>query len=125
LNIRQIIPGRDGQWSVIHIFDEFQQLHNQLQKRSTLPSFPSSHHLLSHLSRHEQEKRRQELENYLKQLYVNVSPYEHPEFDAFLSMELHVNQIVHQGETEWKVHQQSAPPPPFGGQPPPYGFSMQ
>ena len=114
LDIRQIFSGRDGQWSVIHTFDEFKELHHQLQKRCTLPSFPSSHHLLVHLSKHDQEKRRQELENYLKQLYVSVSPYEHPEFDAFLSMELHVNQIVQQGEIEWKVRQQSAAPP--------YGF---
>jgi hypothetical protein len=49
------------------------------------------------------------LENYIKQLYVYVSPYEHPEFDLFLLMELHVNQIIQQAEIQWKTA-------------PPYGF---
>jgi hypothetical protein len=56
------------------------------------------------------------LENYIKQLYVYVSPYEHPEFDLFLLMELHVNQIIQQAEIQWKTA------PPSQDEPPPYGF---
>jgi hypothetical protein len=77
------------------------------------------------MSKHDQEIRRQELEAYLKQLYVYVSPYEHPEFDLFLLMELHVDQIVQQAEVEWKTYeqqQQQQPTAPYNNQPPPpYG----
>jgi uncharacterized protein YegL len=96
LNIRQIVPGRDGQWSVPHTYDEFKQLHQQLEQRCAVPSFPASHHSLLHLSKQDQEQRRQDLENYIKQLYVYVSPYDHPEFDLFLLMDLHLNQIIQQ-----------------------------
>jgi hypothetical protein len=118
LNIRQIARRRDGQWSISHTFDEFKQLHHQLQKRSAVPTFPPNHHSLLH--KHNQEQRRQELENYIKQLYVYVSPYEHPEFDLFLLMELHINQIIQQAEIEWKTHQQQTVPPAEEEPPPPY-----
>ena len=49
LNIRQIVPRRDGQWSVSHTFDEFKQLHHQLQKRCSVPPFPPNHHSLIHI----------------------------------------------------------------------------
>ncbi|CAF1539595.1 unnamed protein product, partial [Adineta steineri] len=48
--------------------------------------------------------------------------YEYPEFDLFLLMELHVNQLIKQAEIEWKIHEQQtampsstdeAPPPPY------------
>ncbi|CAF1334997.1 unnamed protein product [Adineta steineri] len=122
LNIREIVPRHDGQWSVSHTFDEFKQLHHQLEKRCATPSFPSHHHSLLHRSKHNQEERRQDLEIYIKQLYVYVSPYEYPEFDLFLLMELHVNQLIRQAEIEWKIHEQQtampsstdeAPPPPY------------
>ena len=109
LNIRQIVPRHDGQWLVSHTFDEFKQLHHQLQKRCSVPAFPPNHHSLIHMSKHDQEIRRQDLETYLKQLYVYVSPYDHPEFDLFLLMELHVNQIVQQAEVEWKTYEQQQP----------------
>lgn len=119
LNIRGVVPGRDGQWSISHTFDEFKQLHHQLQKRCALPRFPSDNHSLLHLSQQKHEQRRQELQNYLKQLYVYVSPYEHPEFDLFLLMELHINQIIKQAEIQHRTsttHQDdsSSPPPPYG-----------
>jgi uncharacterized protein YegL len=119
LNIRQIVPRHDGQWSVSHTVDEFKQLHHELQKRCSVPPFPPNHHSLIHMSKHDQEIRRQELEAYLKQLYVYVSPYEHPEFDLFLLMELHVNQIVQQAEVEWKTYEQQQPTAPYNNQPPP------
>jgi hypothetical protein len=74
------------------------------------------------MSKHDREKRRQELEAYLKQLYVYVSPYEHPEFDLFLLMELHVNPIVQQAEVEWKTHEQQQPAAPYEDEPPPYSL---
>jgi hypothetical protein len=120
LNIREIVPRRDGQWSVSHTFDEFIQLHHQLQKRCSVPTFPPNHHSLLHKNKQNQELRRQELENYIKQLYVYVSPYEHPEFDLFLLMELHVNQIIQQAEIQWKTHQQQTAPPSEDELPPPY-----
>jgi hypothetical protein len=43
-DIRQIIPEKDGQWSISHTFDEFKQLHHQLQKRCALPTFPLNHY---------------------------------------------------------------------------------
>ncbi|CAF1532120.1 unnamed protein product, partial [Adineta steineri] len=111
LNIREIVPRHDGQWSVSHTFDEFNQLHHQLEKRCAIPSFPSHHHSLLHRSQHNQEQRRQDLEIYIKQLYVYVSPYEYPEFDLFLLMELHVNQLIKQAEIEWKIHEQQTAMP--------------
>jgi hypothetical protein len=122
LNIRQIVPRHDGQWSVSHTFDELKQLHHQLQKRCSVPPFPPNHNSLIHMSKHDREKRRQELEAYLKQLYVYVSPYEHPEFDLFLLMELHVNPIVQQAEVEWKTHEQQQPAAPYEDEPPPYSL---
>jgi hypothetical protein len=116
LNIREIIPGKDGQWSISHTFDEFKQLHHQLQKRCALPIFPSDHYSLLHNNK---EQRRQDLQNYIKQLYVYVSPYEHPEFDLFLLMELHINQIIQQAQIQWKI---SPPPSQEEPPPPPYGF---
>jgi len=118
LNIREIVPRRDGQWSITHTSDEFKQLHHQLQKRCAVPPFPSNHHSLLK-SKQIQEQRRQDLENFIKQLYVYVSPYEYPEFDLFLLMELHVNQIIHQAEIEWRTHQQQRPPLPHEEPPPP------
>jgi hypothetical protein len=118
LNIRQITSGKTGQWSLSHTFDEFKQLHHQLEKRCSLPRFPSDHHSLLHSSKQNHEQRRQELETYLKQLYVYVSPYEHPEFDLFLLMELHINQIIQQAEIQRKASVPSQdelpPPPPYG-----------
>jgi hypothetical protein len=123
LNIRQILPKHDGQWSVSHTFDEFKQLHHELQKRCPVPPFPNHHNSLIHMSKHDHEKRRQELEAYLKQLYVYVSPYEHPEFDLFLLMELHVNRIVQQAEVEWKTYeQQQQQAGPYDDKPPPYSL---
>jgi hypothetical protein len=113
----------NGQWSISHTFDEFKQLHHQLQKRCAVPTFPPNHHSLRHNSKHNQEQRRQELENYIKQLYVYVNPYEHPEFDLFLLMELHVNQIIQQAEIEWKTHQQQTAPP-FEEEPPPPPYEL-
>jgi hypothetical protein len=52
---------------------------------------------LLHISKKDQEQQRQ----------VYVSPYEHPEFDLFLLMELHFNQIIQQAEIQWKI----SPPP--------------
>ncbi|CAF2141972.1 unnamed protein product [Rotaria magnacalcarata] len=124
LNIRQLAPGHDGQWSVTHTFDELKHLHHQLQKRCSVPSFPQNHHSLIHMGKQDREKRRQDVEAYLKQLYVYVSPYEHPEFDLFLLMELHLNQIVQQAEVEWKTHQnqqqQQQLKAPYTDEPPPY-----
>ncbi|CAF4000430.1 unnamed protein product [Rotaria magnacalcarata] len=124
LNIRQLAPGHDGQWSVTHTFDELKHLHHQLQKRCSVPSFPQNHHSLIHMGKQDREKRRQDVEAYLKQLYVYVSPYEHPEFDLFLLMELHLNQIVQQAEVEWKTHQnqqqQQELKAPYTDEPPPY-----
>ena len=125
LNIREIAPRRDGQWSISHTFNEFKQLHHQLQKRCAVPSFPPDHHSLLHMSKQKQEQRRQELEIYVKQLYVYVSPYEHPEFDLFLLMELHINQIIQQAEIEWKTHEQQTALPLEGELPPPYQFSIK
>ncbi|CAF1330564.1 unnamed protein product [Adineta ricciae] len=124
LNIQQIIPGQNGQWSVSHTFDEFKQLHHQLQKRCTVPTFPSSHHSLFHIGNQIHEQHRQDLETYIKQLYVYVSPYDHPEFDLFLLMELHANQIVQQAVIEWRTRRQhsvispdeESPPPPYDSQ---------
>jgi uncharacterized protein YegL len=125
LNIRQIVPRRDGQWSISHTFDEFKQLHHQLQKRCAVPTFPSNHHSVLHSGKHNQEQRRQELEAYIKQLYVYVSPYEHPEFDLFLLMELHVNQIIQQAEIEWNTHEQQTAPPFEQEPPPPYQLAFK
>jgi hypothetical protein len=122
LNIRQIVPRHDGQWSVSHTFDELKQLHHQLEKRCSVPAFPPNHKSLIHIGKHDHEKRRQELEAYLKQLYVYVSPYEHPEFDLFLLMELHVNQLVQQAEAEWKTHEQQQSTSLYEDEPPPYNL---
>ncbi len=115
LNIRQIISGKDGQWSLSHTFDELKQLHHQLEKRCSLPIFRSDHHSLLHSSKQNHEQRRQELQTYLKQLYVYVSPYDHREFDFFLLMELHINKIIQQAEIQWKASV------PSQGELPPYG----
>ncbi len=70
---------------------------------SVLPTFPTGHHFLAHLSKQKHEQLRQELQMYLKQLCVYVNPFEYPEFDLFLLMELHVNQIRNPAQIQYKT----------------------
>ncbi|CAF0992201.1 unnamed protein product [Adineta ricciae] len=125
LNIQQIIPGQNGQCSVSHTFDEFKQLYHQLQKRCTVPTFPSSHHSLFHIGNQIHEQHRQALETYIKELYDYVSHQEHPEFDLFLLMELHANQIVQQAVIEWRTRRPHSVRSPDEKSPPPPSYDSQ
>jgi hypothetical protein len=67
----------------------------RLQNSLKLPQTTLIHHRdIKHV-----EKRRQELENYLKNMYVQFSPLDFSEFDIFLVYSLNVNQFISEEET--------------------------
>ncbi|CAF0920836.1 unnamed protein product [Didymodactylos carnosus] len=122
LHLQQII---NCQWTVSRTYKEFKYLHQQLERRIgsiNLPQLPHDSHL--HLGKQcgqFMEERRKELDTYIKQLYVYVSPHDYPEFDLFLLMELHTNQIIQQKQIEWMTqHQNTLPLAPYESIPPPY-----
>eukprot|EP01112_Ceratiomyxa_fruticulosa_P004239 TRINITY_DN1468_c0_g2_i1.p1 TRINITY_DN1468_c0_g2~~TRINITY_DN1468_c0_g2_i1.p1 ORF type:complete len:701 (-),score=122.73 TRINITY_DN1468_c0_g2_i1:156-2258(-) len=127
LSLKQVAPNKDCAWIVSHRYNDFKNLHKSLTHKlrsaniATLSSLnlPPATFFLGLPDRPFLEKRRSDLEKYLKLLYVYVSPYEFPEFDMFLLLDLHVNQAIQQATIEMKTSMMYQPPSIVPSLPPP------